>query len=158
MWLLFYSGKLSIHLSLWGVLHLSFAAAPPAIVDLFITLPAGLPIGANLIQIKCKQIITLLLLLIRTCKNAAFLLCGGSGSAVNPLFKGRFETELHLGCFEQVHTEKLENSGAVHHVNVWAFDLVIRQPNTQFTVLKCRSNCCHFPSLLVGELVAYSLL
>lgn len=61
----------------------------------------------------------------------------------------RFETELRFQCFEQIHTEKLENSGAMHHVNVWAFDLVIRQSNTQFTVLKCRSNLPF--SLFIGE-------
>lgn len=36
---------------------------------------------------------------------------------------------------------------------------LIRQPNTQFTGLRCRSSLCHrFPFLLVRELVAYSLL
>lgn len=44
----------------------------------------------------------------------------------------------------------------MHHMNVWAFDLVIRQPTAHFRVLRYRDQMCHFPSFLVRELVPYS--
>lgn len=87
--------------------------------------------------------------MIRTCNNAAFQLCGGCGSTVDPLFSVGLKQSYTYSVLNKFHTEKLGSCGAMHHVNVWAFDLVIRQANTQFTVLKCRSDLCRFPS--IGE-------
>lgn len=35
-------------------------------------------------------------------------------------------------CLEEICAEKPESCGALHHVNVWGFDLVIKQANNQY--------------------------